>query len=182
MPRLIHLNGPTGVGKSTIAACYAADHPKTLNLDADEIVRLVGGWQHDFFGTVDLVRPLALAMAATHLSSGNDVVMPQLITRRDQRDQFAAAARSAGADYLEFALVAPAEVAVARFQQRDHHIDHAVEALGGATMIHRVCDHLARYLTPDSEIIQTAGNDAEQTYRTLVAALSALPGSGRPAG
>ncbi len=56
MPRLIHLNGPTGVGKSTIAARYAAGHPKTLNLDADEIVRLIGGWREDFHGAVGLAR------------------------------------------------------------------------------------------------------------------------------
>lgn len=182
MPRLIHLNGPTGVGKSTVAARYAADHPKTLNLDADEIVRLVGGWQDDFFGTVDLVRPLAVTMAATHLSSGHDVVMPQLVTRRSERDRFAETARAAGADYVEFVLLAPAQVAVDRFTRRDHHIDGAVEALGGAAMIHRICEQFTDYLTPDTEIIQTGGHDADQTYTTLMAALSAVAGSVRPAG
>lgn len=171
MPALIHLNGPTGVGKSTIAARYAADHPRTLNLDADEIVRLVGGWQDDFFGTVDLVRPLALAMAATHLSSGNDVVMPQLIARRSERDRFADTARTAGADYLEFVLLAPADVAVRRFQRRDHHIDGAVRTLGGAAMIHRIRDQFTRYLTPESVVIETGEADAEQTYQALMAAL-----------
>lgn len=171
MPALIHLNGPTGVGKSTIAARYAADHPRTLNLDADEIVRLVGGWQDDFFGTVSLVRPLALAMAATHLSSGNDVVMPQLIARRSERDRFADTARCAGADYLEFVLLAPADVAVRRFQRRDHHIDGAVRTLGGAAMIHRIRDQFTRYLTPESVVIETGEADAEQTYQALMAAL-----------
>jgi predicted kinase len=171
VPALIHLNGPTGVGKSTIAARYAAEHPKTLNLDADEIVRLVGGWQDDFFGTVDLVRPLALAMAATHLSSGHDVVMPQLVARRGERDRFAETAHRAGADYLEFVLLAPADVAVRRFQRRDHHIDGAVEALGGARMIHRICGQFAGYVTPDSVVIETGEVDAEQTYQALLAAL-----------
>lgn len=172
MPALIHLNGPTGVGKSTIAARYAADHPKTLNLDADEIVRLVGGWQDDFFGTVTLVRPLALAMAATHLSSGHDVVMPQLVARRSERDRFAETAHAAGADYLEFVLLAPADVAVRRFQRRAHHIDGTVEALGGAAMIHRIRDQFARYVTPESVVIETGDDTADQTYRTLITALN----------
>lgn len=171
MPRLIHLNGPTGVGKSTIAARYAADHPKTLNLDADEIVRLVGGWQTDFGGVVKLVRPLALTMAATHLRSGHDVVMPQLITDRGQSAAFAEAAASAGADYVEFVLLAPPETTIDRFQRRDRPIDRAVEALGGATVIRRIHDHLAAYLTPESTIIATDGSDADQTYKTLMAAL-----------
>ncbi len=171
VPRLIHLNGPAGVGKSTIAARYTADHPKTLNLDADEIVRLIGGWRDDFHGTVGLVRPLALTMAAAHLSSGNDVVMPQLITRRGERDRFAAAAKSAGADYLEFVLLAPREITISRYRQRDHHIDHAVEALGGATVIEQSYDRLAAYLTEDSAVLD-AGSGVDQTYLALLAALN----------
>lgn len=171
MPRLIHLNGPTGVGKSTIAARYAADHPRTLNLDADEIVRLIGGWRENFIGTVDLVRPLAITMATHHLSSGHDVVMPQLVTDRGQRARFAEAAASAGADYLEFVLLAPPETTIDRFQRRDHPIDAVVEAGGGATLIRRIHTHLAAYLTPASVVIETAGSDVDQTYKTLMAAL-----------
>jgi predicted kinase len=172
VPRLIHLNGPTGVGKSTIAARYAADHPRTLDLDADEIVRLIGGWRDDFHGTVGLVRPLAVTMAVTHLSSGHDVVMPQLIMRPGERDRFAAAARSAGADYLEFVLLAPRETTIDRFHRRGHHIDHVVEGLGGAAVIEQSYDRLAGYLTADSTVIE-AGGSVEQTYRTLIAALAA---------
>ncbi|MFD4668292.1 AAA family ATPase [Lentzea sp. NPDC058450] len=176
MPRLIHLNGPTGVGKSTLAARYAADHPLTLNLDADEIVRLVGGWQADFYGAVDLVRPLALSMAATHLAAGHDVVMPQLIMRHSERDRFAAAATSAGADYVEFVLRAPVEVAVERYRERTHHIDHVVEALGGERVIHESHGRIEAYLTAGTEVIEASGG-AEQTYADL---LTAMNRSARP--
>jgi predicted kinase len=171
VPRLIHLNGPTGVGKSTIAARYAAAHPKTLNLDADEIVRLVGGWREDFYGAVDLVRPLALTMAATHLASGHDVVMPQLIMRHSERDKFAKAAVSAGADYLEFVLLTPPETAISRYRNRDHHIDHVVEALGGTTVIQQSHDRITAYLTPGTTVIDAAG-DPGQTCAKLIAALA----------
>ncbi|PWK87379.1 putative kinase [Lentzea atacamensis] len=175
VPRLIHLNGPTGVGKSTIAARYAAAHPRTLNLDADEIARLIGGWQDDFHGTVGLVRPLAITMATHHLATGHDVVMPQLIARHAERERFAEAARSTGAQYLEFVLLAPAGVVTRRFRQRDHHIDHVVEALGGVTAVERSCALLADYVTADSIVIETGGDDADRTYETLIAALSARP-------
>ncbi|MGZ3145438.1 AAA family ATPase [Lentzea chajnantorensis] len=170
-PRLIHLNGPTGVGKSTLAARYAADHPLTLNLDADRIVGLVGGWQDDFFATVDLVRPLALTMAAHHLRTGHDVVMPQLITRRDQRDVLADAVSSAGARYVEVVLLAPRTTAITRFEQRDEPIDAVVRALGGQALIHQVFDDLRRYLTPGTTVIDNGGLDVEQTYTALLAAL-----------
>ncbi|MCX2950362.1 AAA family ATPase [Lentzea sp. NEAU-D7] len=170
MPRLIHLNGPTGVGKSTIAARYAADHPGTLDLDADEIVRLVGGWREDFHGAVDLVRPLVLGMAATHLASGHDVVMPQLIMRGGERDRFAAAATSAGADYLEFVLLAPPETAMDRYRRREHHIDHVVEALGGAEVVRHSHERITAYLTPAATVLDATG-EVEQTYARLRAAL-----------
>ncbi|MFD4636756.1 AAA family ATPase [Lentzea sp. NPDC058436] len=173
MPRLIHLNGPTGVGKSTIAARYAADHPRTLNLDADEIVRLVGAWEDDFSGAVNLVRPLAITMASTHLRSGHDVVMPQLITARDQSAAFAKAAAEVGAEYVELVLLAPPETTIDRYQAREHHIDRAVEDMGGVTVIRRIHEHLAAYLTAESVVIDTEGADAEQTYKTVLAALSA---------
>ena len=43
MARLVLLNGPPGIGKSTLSALYADRHPGTLNLDIDSLHRLVGG-------------------------------------------------------------------------------------------------------------------------------------------
>jgi hypothetical protein len=40
--RLVHLNGPPGIGKSTPSALYADRNPGTLNLDVDFLHRLVG--------------------------------------------------------------------------------------------------------------------------------------------
>ncbi|TGN65588.1 hypothetical protein EXE59_17715 [Nocardioides eburneiflavus] len=37
MPTLLHLNGPSGVGKSTLASAHAAAHPGTLLCDIDEL-------------------------------------------------------------------------------------------------------------------------------------------------
>ena len=76
VPRLIHLNGPPGIGKSTIAELYVDDHPGTLNLDIDRVRSLVGGWRENFESADELVRPIALAMASTHLRAGYDVFMP----------------------------------------------------------------------------------------------------------
>ena len=83
-PRLIHLNGPSGVGKSTIAQQYADRNPGVLNLDLDLLRPLVGGWRHDFESTGSLTRILGLDMATTHLRTGRDVVVPQLVARLDE--------------------------------------------------------------------------------------------------
>lgn len=81
MSVLIRINGPPGIGKSTIAQLYADRHPGVRNLDIDKIPGLIGGWQHRFAETGELVRPIAKAMARTHLEAGGDVVMPHFIGR-----------------------------------------------------------------------------------------------------
>src|SRR3954454_9306396 len=67
MPRLIHLNGPSRVGKSTLARRFADEHPGTLALDLDVLAGLVGGWQADFSGAYAVARGHGQALATRHL-------------------------------------------------------------------------------------------------------------------
>jgi predicted kinase len=43
MARLLLLNGPPGIGKSTLARRWADDRPGTLCLDVDLLHRFLGG-------------------------------------------------------------------------------------------------------------------------------------------
>ncbi len=63
MTSLIHVNGPPGIGKSTLSALYADRHPGTLNLDIDSLHRLVGGWQDADFREVVLLDEKAGSIA-----------------------------------------------------------------------------------------------------------------------
>jgi hypothetical protein len=45
MARLVHLNGPPGIGESTLSALYPDRNPGTLNLDVNALHHRVGGWQ-----------------------------------------------------------------------------------------------------------------------------------------
>jgi hypothetical protein len=84
MPRLIHLNGPSRVGKSALAQRYANEQPGTLALDLDVLAGL----------------------ALWHLRSGYDVINPQLMTVHDRIPDPALeeAARTADATYIQVAL------------------------------------------------------------------------------
>jgi len=79
--QLVHVNGPPGIGKSTLSALYAERHPGTLNLDVDVVHRLVGGWTDEDNRTWEVVTPLIRAMASTQLDGGRDVVVPQYHAR-----------------------------------------------------------------------------------------------------
>ncbi|QFU86863.1 AAA family ATPase [Amycolatopsis sp. YIM 10] len=180
MARFIHLNGPSGVGKSTTAQRYVDAHPGVLNLDIDRVVSLIGGWRDDFRAALPAGRALAITMAETHLRAGHDVVMPQLVTKVEQAQRFEAAAARAGAEYVEVALTVGKQEQAARFQGRAsssdwaRHMDAIVTRDGGPVLLGRIHDHLTAYLAerPDCVVVPTDGLDAEATYAAVVGALS----------
>jgi len=119
VPTLLHLNGPSGVGKSTLARAHAATRPGTLVCDIDELRSWVSGWDEDFIGTGEAVRSGALALITAYLRSGRDVVLPQLIVTPAQIDRFEAAAAEAGASYVGVVLSLPPEKLLDRLHARD---------------------------------------------------------------
>lgn len=182
MPVLLHLNGPPGIGKSTIARRYAADHPGVLHCDVDLLRTLVGGWSADWGRAGSLVRPAALGMIEAHLASGHDVVLPQLLVDPDEIARFAASASRAGAAFVERLLMDDPERTVARFHRRgaDEPDDpwHArvraiVAAQGGDDALrerHRLLAALAA-AGPEVVVVPSVEGDVEGTYRRLLATL-----------
>jgi predicted kinase len=181
MPRLIHLNGPPGIGKSTLAQQYADEHPGVLNLDIDQLRTMIGGWRERFEETGGIVRPVALSMAAAHLRSGRDVVMPQLLFRLSEIDRFEAAAHDSGASFREIVLMDTKERALERFNQRGQSTElpwhqqvlQIVERSGGEAHLADTHDRLMAVLAarPDAIVVPSVAGAIQQTYQALTAIL-----------
>lgn len=118
VPTLLHLNGPSGVGKSTLARAHAAARPGTLVCDIDELRSWVSGWSDDFVGTGEAARASALALITAYLRSGRDIVLPQLIVTPAQVERFEAAAAEAGAAYAGVVLTVAPDVLLERLHAR----------------------------------------------------------------
>lgn len=182
MPSLIHFNGPPGIGKSTLSALYAVRHPGTLNLDIDRLHQFLGGWQHQAFPTQDVLRPVALAMASTHLAGGRDVVLPQYLAKAGEIERFEHAAREQGAHFREVVLLDEKAAAIARFDARqddsawDQHNRRAVAAQGGPAFLAAMYDRLMEVvrLRPEAVVVRAEQGSVEKTYTLLVEALSRL--------
>lgn len=114
----IHVNGPPGIGKSTLAQMYVDEHPLVLNLDIDQVRCLPGGWRERFGEAGELVRPIALGMAASHLRAGYDVVMPQFLGRASEIERFAAVAHENSAHFAELVVMDTKERSIGRFDGR----------------------------------------------------------------
>jgi predicted kinase len=115
---LLHLNGAPGVGKSTIAQAIVSRRLGWLNCDMDVLRTLIGGWDDDFTGAGELIRPAARQMIAAHLSTGRGVVLPQLVMERRELAQFRRIAEDAGVRYVHVLLDAPDEELELRWQRR----------------------------------------------------------------
>ena len=118
MPKLVLLNGPPAVGKSTVARRYADDHPLTLVLEIDTVRALLGSWLDDPQRSGWAARMIALAMARTHLEAGHDVIVPQLLTRREFVELLRETTEAAGATFCELTLMDPRDIVLARLEQR----------------------------------------------------------------
>lgn len=181
MVRLVHLNGPPGIGKSTLAARYADESPGTLNLDVDLLHRLVGGWQDDANDTWPVVWTIVRAMAATHLAGGRDVVLPQYFSHIDEVVAFEELAHEHGATFREVVLLDDRDAAIERFYQRSNNSDdpwtrhhlRLIELDGGpvvlGTMYDKLLEILSRY--PGAVVVPSVAGAVEETYRTLVDSL-----------
>ncbi|MBK8448276.1 MAG: AAA family ATPase [Micropruina sp.] len=179
MTRLIHLNGPPGIGKSTLAAMYADRHPGTLNLDIDTLHHLIGGWRDSEGRFHDHLRPLARAMAGAHLARGNDVVLPQYISDSEQLAGFESIASQYGADFLEVVLLDDRAAAIARFNARPRdtewhrHNQALVADLGGDEFLGMMYDRLLNLLDsrPDAHLIESRPGAIDDTLDALETAL-----------
>lgn len=167
---LLLLNGPPGVGKSTMAARYVADHPFALNLDIDVLRGQLGGWQSDPSRAGILARDLALAAARTHLLSGYDVVVPQFLGRVDFILALEALASAVGADFVEVILLDSKENVLRRFTDRDDPTK-AADAAQLSTMYDRLTALIAT--RPLALTVHTGGT--AETYASLLAALGRRP-------
>ncbi len=154
MPVLMLLNGPPGVGKSTLAARLAQDRPLTLALDVDSIKHSLGRWAETMPESGLAARRLASAMAGEHLRAGHDVIVGQYLAKTDYIVELEALAAAVGAQWVEIVL----QVDVARLRDR---LARRAAALEG----------------PDQRInaTLTSAADAERLIRSLASLASSRP-------
>ncbi len=161
MARLIHLNGPPAVGKSTLARRWTDEHPGTLLCDIDLLRTMVGGWQDDLLEAGAAIRTAALALMTAYAADGRDVIV---------------AAAAADADYVHVVVTAPPEEVVRRFRERDD--DHPwagslralVDESGGDRALLDWCARFDDLVATDPAVMSIRSRAPEETYAALLVA------------
>jgi predicted kinase len=182
VPRLIVLNGPPGIGKSTVARRYVDEHPLALNVDVDRLRDLIGGWRDHPHEAGLHARAVALAAARTHLAAGHDVVVPQFVARPDFLDQLALVAAESGAEFYEIVLLDTKEHVLRRFADRSRaaadptHVaaQEMLDRHGGVDELAAMYDRLLAVVAerPSAVVVPTASGDVRATYRDVLSELA----------
>ena len=180
MSRLILVNGPPGIGKSTISRRYVAAHPGVMNLDIDVLRSLVGGWDQNFELVGASIRPVALAMIRSYLAQGNDVMMPQMLVDEHELRTFENAATASDGDFIHLVMMDDRDKMLQRFQQRETpgpwgaHVERIVEEGGGDELLLSYYDQLLQLVEscPEAVVIQTSAGNEDGAYAAVAAAVS----------
>lgn len=113
-PTLLFINGPVGVGKTTIAQRYVDEHRLSLLLSEDHLVGSMGQWLANEAVARELAFQHLILIAAHHLRAGYDVVVPFLMTNAAQAQKLQDMALQNGAAFFECALLISKEEMIER--------------------------------------------------------------------
>jgi len=176
---LILVNGPPGVGKSTIARRIRDDHPLSLLVDFDELWLLIGDWQHND-NTQQLAITAGLAMARVHLQAGYDVVAAQYAVGHEFFEAIDSIVDETSATCHELVLTGHPERMATQFRQRRAERTLAGEPDVSANISDDRIDEVIAWATkaltaiaasrPHTTVISTDG-DVDATYALVCEAL-----------
>ncbi len=120
MARLIILNGPPGVGKSTIAARLHKDISNSILLDIDEIRRSIPNYKEQRKESLILAYQEAMRTIEDCLAKDQTVIIDKVVSDSDTLDSFVEAGNKQGVVINEILLFADKESVQKRADERGY--------------------------------------------------------------
>lgn len=174
-PTLLLINGPAGIGKSTIAQKYIDNHRLALLIDIDLILTSMGQWIKNEDKARILAFKIAKSITITQLREGYDVVVPQLITNIEDVTSFENTAKSCNANFLEVALVTNKVEAISRLLKRGTWGEPQSPPITSSDIPHieKLFDDFQKLINsrPETMHIKVIEDNINETYNNLIEAI-----------
>ena len=116
--KLVIINGPTGVGKSTVAKLLHQEMPMSFLLDVDEQRRHLSHYRDHREESGKLCHAVGQAIVRTCFAHGRDVIIEKLILKDEILDAYRAIADENRATNHEYILWAPKQLVLDRAHAR----------------------------------------------------------------
>ena len=160
--KLILINGPTGIGKSTIAGKIHQTLSLSFLLDIDAQRRYISAYKEHRDESLDLVLKLSCAVIESALQNGRDVVIDKVLTDTEVSERFLELGRKYGATVFEFVLNTDKETLVARANERGY-IEGSMLT---PEMVPEFWERIQSYIEerPEAIVIDTTCMSADDTF------------------
>lgn len=171
-PVLALLNGPPGVGKSTLAEALARRHPRLRAVDVDAVKHALDSWPSDPRAAGLQARELVLDQARAELEGGGSVVIGQYLARPEFPSQLAELATQVSARFVHVVLELPAGALEHRLRDRRRSPTRAEQAINDALVDPADAAQLiasvdALSVDPETTMRVDASGDLAQTLARL---------------
>lgn len=120
--KLLILNGPWGVGKSTAAQGLHAAMPGSFHIELDAIRRSISHYDDNPEESFRFAIRIASDIVERCLEEGRDVILDKMLRAPDLLDDVRAAGDRHGAEVYEIILWAKKETVLARGEQRGYSV------------------------------------------------------------
>ena len=117
--KLVILNGPSGVGKSTLAERLHRDMPLSVLIEVDAWRRFISGYREHKDESLALAYRFSLAAVKAALGGGASVIVDKAVLDDESfLDSLHALGKEHDAGVHEFLLIAPKETLLQRAEER----------------------------------------------------------------
>ena len=168
--KLIIINGPSGIGKSTVATRLCHHIPSSFLVDVDELRREMPDYRERRAESLSFAYERTREIIDEELNRGHDVIIDKTISSAGVLDSFIERGKRHGAEIFEILLFAEKEVVHKRADDRGYR-------LGGLLTSEKVDElwekmNALRKQRSEAIVIDTANIHSEELFQKIKAIIA----------